>query len=307
VLPAGSNQILTVTFTPDDTTDYTTATNSVSLTVNKATPTLAVQGANLTYDGNAHPADFTIAGVNGDDLTGLVGLTYNGSTAVPVQAGTYAVTATFAGNGDYNPFSATAQIVIAKVLPAIAWADPANIAAGTPLGAAQLDASSSVPGTFRYSQATGTVLGAGAGQVLEVTFTPTDAADYQSATARVSINVLAPPAPPAPPSPRVAAVTIGKSSKKGLTSITVLFDQAMATGSAGNPGNYALGGAVKKKKHTLYTKRVSIRSVTYNASTHVATITLAKPYKGQLQVTALAGIMSAEGVSTGAPAVTIVK
>ncbi len=310
---AGSNQKLTVTFTPSDTTDYTTATDSVNITVNKATPTLAVQGAGPTYDGNLHPANFTITGVNGEDLTGLVGLTYNGSAAVPVHAGTYTVTATFAGNGDYNPFSATAQIVIAMAVPKIAWADPANIAAGTPLGGSQLDASSSVPGSFTYSQAAGTVLGVGTGQIIKAVFTPSNATDYQSVSTQVSINVLAPPTPStstrAPRHrPRLASrPSPSASSKKGLTSISVLFDQAMDSGSAGNAGNYTVFGAVKKKKHTVYTKDVGIRSVVYNASTHVATITLAKPYKGALQVTALAGIMGAAGVPTGAPAVTIVK
>ena len=47
-----------------------------------------------------------------------------------------------------------------------------------------------MPGTFVYTPAAGTVLNAGAGQTLSVTFTPTDTANYTPATATVPITVL---------------------------------------------------------------------------------------------------------------------
>src|SRR5204863_3109333 len=62
---------------------------------------------------------------------------------------------------------------------------------GSALGDAQLNASVSVAGSFAYPPAAGTVLGAGAGQLLSVTFTPTDTANYSSATAMTTINVTA--------------------------------------------------------------------------------------------------------------------
>ena len=46
-----------------------------------------------------------------------------------------------------------------------------------------------MPGSFVYSPAGGTVLNAGVGQTLSVTFTPTDTANYNSATANVLITV----------------------------------------------------------------------------------------------------------------------
>ena len=66
--------------------------------------------------------------------------------------------------------------------PTITWPAPASIVYGTPLSAAQLDATASVPGTFAYSPAAGTVLKAG-NDTLSVTFTPTDSTDYTTATA----------------------------------------------------------------------------------------------------------------------------
>jgi hypothetical protein len=60
---------------------------------------------------------------------------------------------------------------------------------GTPLGAGQLDAVANVPGTFTYIPAAGSILGAGSGQTLSVTFTPQDATDYTAAGATTTITV----------------------------------------------------------------------------------------------------------------------
>ena len=60
VLFAGSGQTLNVTFTPDDTTDFTTASGSTTIDVLKATPTISVSGADVTYDGMIHAATATI-------------------------------------------------------------------------------------------------------------------------------------------------------------------------------------------------------------------------------------------------------
>jgi uncharacterized delta-60 repeat protein len=269
---------------------------------NKLTPRLVVHGVSATYDGNPHPATFTITGANGDDLTGLVSLTYSGSTTPPVHAGTYTVTATFPGNGSYNPVTDTSQqVIISQAAPTITWANPAAIIAGTPLGAAQLDAAAAVSGTLTYSQPAGTVLGVVSGQVLSVTFTPADTVDYRAVTTQVSIDVLP------PPPPHVTGIASSGHSKKGLISITVSFDQSMNSGSAGSQGNYQVFGVVKKKKHRVYTKFVAIRSVTYDDGRHTATITLSKPYKGVVQVTAVSGILGSDGASTGAQFVTTVQ
>ena len=46
------------------------------------------------------------------------------------------------------------------------------------------------PGRFVYTPVVGTVLNAGEAQTLSVTFTPTDAANYTTATTTTTINVL---------------------------------------------------------------------------------------------------------------------
>jgi uncharacterized repeat protein (TIGR03803 family) len=89
-----------------------------------------------------------------------------------------------------------------QITPTITWMNPAGMIYGTPLSSTQLDAAAttivdgatiSVPGTFTYSPAAGTVLNAGQDQMVSVTFTPSDSTDYATATDQVAVNVsLAP-------------------------------------------------------------------------------------------------------------------
>ena len=65
---------------------------------------------------------------------------------------------------------------------------PADIVYGTALSAAQLNATANVAGTFSYSPALGTVLGAGS-RTLSVTFTPDDAVNYNGSDATVAVLV----------------------------------------------------------------------------------------------------------------------
>jgi hypothetical protein len=82
-----------------------------------------------------------------------------------------------------------APTVVTKATPTISWAAPAAITFGSALSSLQLDATSSVAGTFTYSPAVGTVLQAGAAQTLSVSFTPNDTTDYNTTTASTTITV----------------------------------------------------------------------------------------------------------------------
>jgi hypothetical protein len=95
------------------------------------------------------------------------------------------------GNVDYAPAGVAAYITVNQVTPTISWAPPAQISYGTPLSAAQLNATASTPGTFVYSPPSGTVLGLGL-HTLSVLFTPTNTTKYTSATAQVTLNVFQP-------------------------------------------------------------------------------------------------------------------
>jgi hypothetical protein len=82
--------------------------------------------------------------------------------------------------------------VTAKRTPVITWPEPAPIVEGTPLGASQLNATSSTAGSFTYSPPDGTVLSAG-DHTLTAHFVPADTGNYLEATATVRISVTPEP------------------------------------------------------------------------------------------------------------------
>src|SRR5262249_28837228 len=87
----------------------------------------------------------------------------------------------------------TVKVISVPDNPVVTWNTPAPIVYGTALGASQLNATASVPGTFVYTPPAGTVLHAGTGQTLSVTFTPDDTVNYNSVTTTVAIDVLRAP------------------------------------------------------------------------------------------------------------------
>jgi hypothetical protein len=191
VLNAGASQTLSATFTPADAVNYTAASVTATIDVAKVTATVTAIGGTFTYDGQPHAATGSVTGLNGVAL-GTPSFTYNGSSTPPAAAGSYAVVASFAGDANYEPASATSTITIGKAAAVLAWTQPTAIVYGTPLGAGQLNATSNVPGTFEYSPAPGTVLPAGAGRALTATFIPADS-NYTGASVATSITVAAAP------------------------------------------------------------------------------------------------------------------
>ena len=107
-----------------------------------------------------------------------------------LKAGSQILSVTFTptDSTDYSTATAAVSITVNAATSNISWAAPAAINYGTALTAAQLNATSTVAGTFSYSPAAGTVLKAGS-QILSVTFTPTDSTDYSTATATVTLTV----------------------------------------------------------------------------------------------------------------------
>ncbi len=189
-IPAGGADKLSVTFTPNDTTDYTTATASVTLQVNPATPAVNwATPAPITYGTalSATQLDAT-ATYNGSTVAGTFVYSPAKGTVLGAGSQTLSVTFTPSNAADYAVAPASISIQVNQATPKITWAKPAAITYPTPLSSTQLDATASVPGTFVYSPAAGTVLSPGT-QALSVTFTPTDTVDYTTATDTVTITV----------------------------------------------------------------------------------------------------------------------
>jgi len=225
---------------------------------------------------------------------------------------------------DDTTATGSATINVLKATPILTWAKPANITSGTALGAAQLDATSTVPGTFTYSAAAGTVLHAGTGQSLMATFTPTDATDYTIATASTTINVVTPTPMPRPtptstpistptPTPTIigeTAVFQRKRNKRGkpvgkpvLAGYTIDFSTKLNASSAGNSGNYQLDSVNTKhlKGKVAQVLRPIGFTVSYDAASESVSVMLAgkQTFRTGGQITVLGGPSSGVSGASG--------
>lgn len=98
--------------------NYNSGSATSTVEIGKIDPTVVVGSANVTYDGAAHGVTGSATGIGGVDL-GSVTITYNGSSDAPVNAGSYAVLASFAGDLNYNPATASGVVDIAKATPIV--------------------------------------------------------------------------------------------------------------------------------------------------------------------------------------------
>jgi hypothetical protein len=117
--------------------------------------------------------------------------TNNGPVVTFVGPGTCIIIAVQFGSQFYAPAGAPVFITVNPATSALLWTPPAPIAAGTPLSGAQLDATASTAGTIVYTPPPGTVLGVGP-RTLTAQFTPANTTNYTTATAQVTLNVIAP-------------------------------------------------------------------------------------------------------------------
>lgn len=207
-LTAGA-QALSVTFTPTDTTDYTSATATVSLTVNQATPAISwPTPASVPY-GTALGATQLDAS---SPVAGVFTYTPAAGTLPPLGTQVLSVAFTPTDTVDYNSATARVKLTVTVAKPAITWAAPNPIAYGTALDTTELNATSPVAGAFVYNPAAGTVLSAGS-HTLSVTFTPTDTIDYSTITSSVTQfvgpNILSQPASRTVVLGRTATFTVG--------------------------------------------------------------------------------------------------
>ena len=172
--------------------------------IREVTPAVTVTISNLAAPTISWPAPAPIiygtalsssqldatASFNGSTVAGT--FTYLPLPGTILGGGTQTLSVAFnpTDTTDYVPVTAQTTLIVNPATPTIHWPAPSPIVGGTGLGVAQLDATASVPGTFVYTPAAGTVLKPGQSQTLSVTFTPTDTTDYTSVTATTLINVL---------------------------------------------------------------------------------------------------------------------
>jgi Flp pilus assembly CpaE family ATPase len=238
VLDAGV-QTLKAVFTPEDLTSYDESQASVAITVAKATPTITWPApASIPYGSALSAAQLNAK-------TSIAGrFIYIPAEGAVLGAGTHTPSVTFVPNDEtnYNVVQAAVTLTVTKTMPVVAWMTPTPIVYGTVLGAAQLNASPSVPGKLVYTPAAGEVLPAGE-HTLTVLFTPADSTDYTSVQTSVPLTVS-----------KAQPTQITWSAPASISHGTALGDKQL-NASATVPGRFAYtpaaGEVLPAGTHTL--------------------------------------------------------
>jgi hypothetical protein len=209
----------------------------------------------------------------------------------------------FAATGSTPTVSPTAQTITFSSLPDQTYGDaPFTVSASA---SSLLPVSYSIVDGAAYASITGNtvhILGATpAGTVVTVEANQAGNGSYNAAPPvdqSFTINM----ATPTPTLPQVLAIA-GVSSKKGLTSFTVRYNEPLSSSSASSSGLYQVFAAatkiVKKHKKPLFIKALAIRSVSPDSTGSTVTIKLARPFKGKVEVMVEGNVTAGNGASTG--------
>ena len=287
----GGSQTLTVAFTPTDIADYTTATATVTLLVNPATPTITwATPAAITYGTQLSSTQLNAT----SPVAGT--FTYKPAAGAVLTVGSQTLTVAFipADMTDYMTATATVTLQVNQATPTITWATPAAITYGTQLSSTQLNATSPVAGTLVYNPPAGTVLGAG-NQTISVVFAPNDKVDYTKANG--SITLVVNQATPTINWANPPAITYGTAlSAKQLNATSPVAGTLVYNPPAGTvlgAGNQTLSVVLAPNDKVDYTKANASVTLVVNQATPVitwanpASITQGTPLSGrQLNATA---------------------
>jgi len=260
VLSVGQYTISAI-FTPTD-LNYTSATTTRTISVTAATPAVT-----WTPNPSTIPYGTALSAGQLNATSATPGtFTYTPALGTILTAGTETLKAVFtpADTTDFNSVTATTAIRVTAATPAVTWTPTAStIAYGTALSAAQLDATSSTPGTFNYMPALGTVLTAGT-QTLTAVFTPTDATDFNPVTATTAITVT------------TVAPTVTWTPNPGSIVYGTALSAAQLDATASTPGTFtympAMGTMLPVGPQTLKVSFTPSDSVDFSSAAASATI-----------------------------------
>jgi hypothetical protein len=264
-VPTAGVDTLSVTFTPTDTTNYSTFTKTVQLTVSQATPTITWSNpASITYGTALSPAQLNATA----SVPGTLAYTPAAGSIPTAGTDTLSVIFTPADSTNYTTATATVQLIVSQATPTISWATPAGITYGTPLSTAQLNASTAVAGVFLYAPAAGSVLSAGTDS-LTVTFTPTDTVNYTSATKTVQLTVgqATPTITWATPAGFPYGTALSSAQLNATAPIAGSFTYAPAAGSIPTAGVDTLSVTFTPNDTTDYTTATKTVQLTVSQTT----------------------------------------
>jgi hypothetical protein len=214
------------TYTPTDTARYNSVAGTVSVTVNKATPSVSEWPTATDINYGQTLSNSTLSGGSGSVAGSFA---FEAPTTAP-NAGTCSASVIFTPTDTthYNTVSGTVDVTVHQATPTVnTWPTASDISYGKKLSDSTLTGGdASVPGTFAFSAPT-TAPNAGP-YTADVTFTPTDTANYTTAAGTVSVTVEK-AAPQITKEPTIGHLVYGQT----------LADASVTGGQASVPGSFA--------------------------------------------------------------------
>jgi hypothetical protein len=220
VIPSGALSIGTETLTASYTStslDYGNATGSTTIIVTAPKPI-----PTITWATPAAIAYGTALGATQLDATASVAGTfvYSPAAGAILTAGQHTVSAVFTptDSADYSSALASVIVTVNRATPVITWPTPATVPTGAVLGAAQLNATANVSGTFTYNPPAGTLYSTPGSFGLNVSFAPVDSADYGPGSGSVTLTVVTATLSPGITNSNATSVTANSATLTSLIS-----------------------------------------------------------------------------------------
>jgi hypothetical protein len=244
---------------------------------------------------------------------------------VGTPPGTYTIQAAYSGTPTYSSQTDTSQsLKLSVTLMSLAVApSSATIAAGTTAqfrvtGTYSDGSTHDLTGDVTWASSnsgvvsisnTGGSQGLASGTTAGAS-TITASLGHDSAAATLTVTTAPTPTPTPTPTltpPQVMGGFTVAHSKKGLSAITIAFNESLNSASATSPALYSVLAGVKKRGKTVYTKPLALGTIQYADGPHQVTLNLKKPYKGAVQVMVQGSITAASGAAANVQASMIVK
>ena len=238
---------------------------TVSSTVNKATPTITAPTASAITFGQTL-ADSAVSGGTAS-VPGTFAFT-TPATAPNAGTASQGVTFTPTDAANYNTATSSVNVTVNKAEVDITEVPTASVITfGQTLADSTLSGgAASVPGTFAF---TNPATAPNAGTASQgVTFTPTDAANYNTATSSVNVTVNK-ATPTIATAPTASAITFGQT----------LADSTLSSGTASVPGTFAFTNPATAPNAGTASQGVTFTptdAANYNSATTTVNVTVNK-------------------------------
>jgi len=207
-VPTVTNSGYDVTFTPTDTTNYNPSTHNVAITVNKADPSVTWPAGLTAQYGQTLSAVSLVSYSN--NPAGTFSWTTPGTSVGALGTQSHSMTFIPTDTANYNTATKNdVSITVSKANPIVTWPTTATITYGQTLAEAVFTGSSG-NGVFAYTNATFAPVVANSGTAYEVTFTPTDTANYNTPLPQ-NVTIIVNKANPAVTWPTGLSATYGQT------------------------------------------------------------------------------------------------